>query len=426
MALASDEDNLEAHFNLGNLLREMSKSKEAVEHYDRVLKQDPCNPLALLGKAVALSMIAEKSSNDDYRRKAVGCLRKCLNLCREEDVLRVEIQRLCKLVKGSATARQISNQLSVVEDAFEDGSALKVPRENGSPSERENTAGISSGQGNSRPSKVSDAPSQSMSRTMSMASVQSGIHPSDRSYDRLCHWNPMNQVIVADFSGPVTDLIKKMLGEDGVQNILAKLDVPLLQTLQPLTTLTFESLKHMVSTPPSHATSPSKQNKSKVVRKIHAKDLLGILEHLIQPRSPPHLTSLALGTLQKRVFPILDVEGNGLLNLSIVVAMLSIFVDASGRERLGYAYRLLMTRTAYNSGGENLITRSDSVEFLASLKAVFEREHNKRLLVQVYESNNRDSLTQGSRFVMYEKFTRDMEAFFSEFEVIPLLCNPLQ
>lgn len=155
-------------------------------------------------------------------------------------------------------------------------------------------------------------------------------------------------------------------------------------------------------------------------------DLLGILQRLIKPRSPRHLTELALSTLQRRVLPILDVGGNGFLNFGIVVAMLAIFVDAPGRERLGHAYRLLMSRTAHSSTGESLITKADSIEFMASLKVAFERDHNKRLLVEVCERNDNSSLAQGSRYVMYEKFAKDIDTFFSEFEVFPLLCNPLQ
>ena len=70
---------------------------------------------------MALSMLAENSTNSIFRGEAVQCLRKSIELCKEDDALVIEIQRLCKLVKQSATRIQISNQLSVIEDAFEDG-----------------------------------------------------------------------------------------------------------------------------------------------------------------------------------------------------------------------------------------------------------------------------------------------------------------
>lgn len=423
MALASEEDNLEAHFNLGNILRELSKPKEAIQHYDFVLNQDPSNTLALLGKAVALSMLAEKSPNSKYRGEAVQCLRECIELCREDDALVIEIQRLCKLVKQSATRVQISNQLSVIEDVFEEGGPPHTPRKEASSVDTKVTA-TSDAKCESSPSRASNATSQAtMSRTVSMQSVQSGRHLTDRSFDRLRQWNPPRQISRSDFSAEVVDGIESMLGQDAIDQVLDKIDVSLLQTLQPLTTLTFDSLKILINAPKSHSNSPSK---SKIVRRIHADDVLEILERLIMPRSPRHLTELALTSLQRRIFPILDVEGNGMLNFGIVVAILAIFVDASGRERLGNAYRLLMSRTANSSTGENLITRADCIEYMASLKAAFEREHNKRLLVQVCESNENSKLTQGSRFVMYEKFTKDIETFFREFEAFPLLCNPLK
>ena len=424
MALASEEDNLEAHFNLGNLLREMAKPKESIEHYDFVLDQYPSNTLALLGKAVAISMLAENSTNSIFRGEAVQCLRKSIELCKEDDALVIEIQRLCKLVKQSATRIQISNQLSVIEDAFEDGGTPHTSRET-HPYADTGPAENSDAQCDSRPSRTSDAPSQvTMSRSVSMQSIQSGIHPTDRSFDRLRQWNPPRQVSRSEFSAQAVDAIESVLGQNAVDHVLSKIDVNLLQTLQPLTTLTFESLKILMNTPKSRSNSPSKHVRSKITRKIHSDDLLEILEHLIRPRSPQHLTELAMSTLQRRVFPILDVQGNGYLNFSIIAAMLAIFVDAPGRERLGYAYRLLMSRTADSSTGESLITRADSIEYMASLKAAFELEHNKRLLVQVCDSNDNSSLTQGSRFVMYEKFSKDIETFFQEYQVFPLLCNP--
>ena len=431
MALASDENNVEAHFNLGNILKESSKLKEAIIHYDAVLKEDPDHTMALLGRAVSLSMLAGDSLDDPRRKEAAQCLRRCLELCQEDDVLAVEVRRLYDLVTRNASTAQLRNQMSVIEDVVDDGiipasvghedeAAPAAQTKNPDPPPSKPTVSKSDSDTYSIGTSRSDVQNRRMSRSMSMASIQSGVHPTDRSYDRLSSWVPPTCVMESDFSPDLVGAIQTSLYQASVQNIVGTMDVPLLQTLQPLTMLTLEALKNELYGSQSAITSPSKQ--SRAIRKIHVDDLIHMLYRLIQPRSPPHLVSTALTTLQQRIFPMLDLQDSGYLNFGTIMAMLALLVDAPARGRLGTAYRFLMSRSLGNATGENPITRADAVEFMVSLKVAFELPHNQRLLSQVVESN---AGFQGSRFVMYEAFSKDVSTYFSVFDILPLLCNPL-
>ena len=161
------------------------------------------------------------------------------------------------------------------------------------------------------------------------------------------------------------------------------------------------------------------------VHRVHTRTLLqrhwrsGM--HLVRTRAPEHLVRATLMTLEHRVLPILDVRGTQHINFPVVMAMLAMLVDAPGRDRLVYAYRLLMARTTNSANGESLATKSDVVELMASLMAVFGLEHKRNVLQSAVSANVRNSAV-----IMTEKFTEDMEKYWPEYELLPLLSNPLR
>ena len=479
MALASEPANLEAHYNMGVLMREMSKPKESIHHYDCVLEQDLEHSLALLGKAVALSMLADGAKSKDLvvalRKDAAACLRRFLELCDPDDPLAIEVRKLYDMIRADGSSRQISNQLSLLIDDAEAAQRLPTTPVGGSISPRsplkdlapsnirtskeaeqgrglaretsrdqemdsklgnvaaERTAGKNAiGRSQSQLSQTSQVSlvsqssrsrsqshSRSMSRTTSAAMER---HPTDRSYDRLCHWHPPTRVVEGDFGGEVCRVMDAALArERSVVHILGKLDVPLLQTLQPLTSLSFDALMTATFGAQSNQTSPTKMLKNKCVREIHFHEFLEMILHLVRTRAPEHLVRGALMTLEHRVLPILDVGGTQHVNFPIVMAMLAMLVDAPGRDRLVHAYRLLMARTANSAHGESLATKSDVVELMASLMAVFGLEHKRNVLQSAVSANVRNSAV-----IMTEKFTEDMEKYWPEYELLPLLSNPLR
>lgn len=482
MALASEPDNLEAHYNMGVLMRETSKPKESIHHYDCVLQQDPEHSMALLGKAVALSMLADGAKSKDlavaHRKDAAACLRRFLELGDPEDPLLIEVRKLYSMIRADGSSRQISNQLSLLIDDAEAaqrvpatpvGGAIspRSPLKNPTPSKSQNSKELDQRRGlaraNSRDQEMdsklgnmaaeradraveknamersqsqvshtsqvslasvsSRSQSQSLSRSISRTtSAALERHPTDRSYDRLCRWHPPTRVVEEDFGEEVCKVISAMLArERAVEHTLGKLDVPLLQTLQPLTSLTFDALLTATYGARSSQSSPTKMLRKKCVREIHFHEFLEMILHLVRTRAPEHLVRGALMTLERRVLPILDVRGTQHVNFPVVMAMLAMLVDAPGRDRLVHAYRLLMARTANSSNGESLATRSDVVELMASLMAVFGVEHNRNVLQSAVSANVRNSA-----IIMTEKFTEDMEKYWPEYELLPLLANPLR
>ena len=480
MALASDPDNLEAHYNMGVLMRETSKPKESVEHYDCVLDQDPEHSMALLGKAVALSMLADKEHDrgtgkkaaaaDTYRKDAATCLRRFLELCDPEDPLAIEVRRLYDMIRADTPSKHISTQLTLLLEDVEasqrmattprsvDGTGTPrgelattprspAPSENQSQSQvscdahhqkqqiqRWNSEEMDSKLGkidntsnknqSSRSAQVSQSSrSQSLSRSISRStSMAMEKHPTDRSYDRLCRWHPPARVVEGDFSDELSTVMDASLARDrSVQHILSKLDVPLLQTLQPLTTLTFDALLTATFGARSNQASPTKRVRNKIVREIHFHEFLEMILHLVRSRAPEHLVRGALMTLEHRVLPILDVHGTQHVNFPIIMAMLAMLVDAPGRDRLAHAYRLLMARTVNSTTGESLATKSDVAELMASLMAAFGIDHNRKVLERAASANVRNSAV-----IMMEKYVDDLEKYWPEYQVLPLLANPLK
>lgn len=432
MALASDQTHIEAHFNLANILRERSLPKEAIQHYDAVLDQEPEHTRSLLGKAVALCMLPDVGGNGGHRRQAAACLRKCLELCSEDDVIAIEVEKLHELVRTNGQPRDLENQLSAIQDAV-DGTPQQSlrdippsPRQEVAISDSKNDACVpneprtSAHLSHNESDTASIATTRSgkmsmkMSRTVSMASIQSGMLITDRSYDRLCRWTPPSRVSKQDISSEIISAVEA--SGSSVDQILGTLDMPLLQTLQPLTVLTLEALRHEVSN--SKIQSPSKTGKQ--TKKIHQAEILDILQRLIKPRSPPHLVEAALQALHNRILPLIDADGSGFLNYGIIMGILALLVDAPPRERLETAYRFIMSRSSGSVTGETPATRADIIEFLSSLKVAFELKHDRKLL------QKQDQIPLSSAFVMYEKFSADMHRFFSTFDILPLLCNPLQ
>jgi tetratricopeptide (TPR) repeat protein len=482
MALASEPDNMEAHYNMGVLMRETSKPKDSLHHYDCVLDQDPEHSMALLGKAVALSMLADGAKPKDlasaHRKEAAACLRRFLDLCDPEDPLAIEVRKLYDMIRVDGSSRQISNQLSQLIDDAETaqrtpttpvggGTPPASPVKSFTPSKSQNSNGVDRRRGlareNSRdqemdsklgnvareraeraveknamrrsPSQTSHASqvslasmssrsqSQSLSRSISRtASAAVDRHPTDRSYDRLCRWHPPTRVVEEDFCEEVCKVIGAALArERAVEHTLGKLDVPLLQTLQPLTSLTFDALMTATYGARSSQSSPTKMRRKKCIREIHFHEFLEMILHLVRTRAPEHLVRATLMTLEHRVLPILDVRGTQHINFPVVMAMLAMLVDAPGRDRLVYAYRLLMARTTNSANGESLATKSDVVELMASLMAVFGLEHKRNVLQSAVSANVRNSA-----IIMTEKFTEDMEKYWPEYELLPLLANPLR
>lgn len=434
MALASDEKHIEAHFNLANILRERSLPEEAIKHYDAVLDQEPEHTRSLLGKAVALCMLPDSRGDGGHRRQAAACLRKCLELCSEDDIIAIEVEKLYQLVRANGQPRDLENQLSAIQDAVDGTPQQSLPDIPPSPPQevphsdpkddahvpdepRTNTH-ISHNESDtvSVATSKSGKTSMKMSRTVSMASIQSGMFLTDRSYDRLCRWTPPSRILKQDIASDVISAIEA--SGSSVDQILCTLDVPLLQALQPLTALTLDALRHEVQVSNSKIRSPSKSGKQ--TRKIHQSEILDTLQRLIQPRSPPHLVETALKALHKRILPLLDADGSGYLNFGIIMGILALLVDAPPRERLETAYRFIMSRSSGSVTGETPATRADIIEFLSSLKVAFELKHDWRLL------QKQDQIPLSSAFVMYEKFSADMHKFFSTFDILPLLCNPLQ
>lgn len=272
-------------------------------------------------------------------------------------------------------------------------------------------------------SMSSRSQSQSLSRSISRtASAAVDRHPTDRSYDRLCRWHPPTRVVEEDFCEEVCKVIGAALArERAVEHTLGKLDVPLLQTLQPLTSLTFDALMTATYGARSSQSSPTKMRRKKCIREIHFHEFLEMILHLVRTRAPEHLVRATLMTLEHRVLPILDVRGTQHINFPVVMAMLAMLVDAPGRDRLVYAYRLLMARTTNSANGESLATKSDVVELMASLMAVFGLEHKRNVLQSAVSANVRNSA-----IIMTEKFTEDMEKYWPEYELLPLLANPLR
>ncbi|KAI8112334.1 hypothetical protein M9434_003657 [Picochlorum sp. BPE23] len=434
MALASDERHIEAHFNLANILRERSLPEEAIKHYDAVLDQEPDHTRSLLGKAVALCMLPDSRGDGGHRRQAAACLRKCLELCSEDDMIAIEVEKLYQLVRANGQPRDLENQLSAIQDAVDGTPQQSLPEIPHSPPQevphsdsKDDAYAPDESQPNTHISHnesdtVSVATSRSgktsmkMSRTVSMASIQSGMFLTDRSYDRLCRWTPPSRILKQDMSADVISAIEA--SGSSVDQILCTLDVPLLQSLQPLTALTLDALRHEVQVSNSKIRSPSKSGKQ--TRKIHQAEILDTLQRLIQPRSPPHLVEAALKALHKRILPLLDADGSGYLNFGTIMGILALLVDAPPRERLETAYRFIMSRSSGSVTGETPATRADIIEFISSLKVAFELKHDWKLL------QKQDQIPLSSAFVMYEKFSADMHKFFSTFDILPLLCNPLQ
>ena len=379
----------------------------------------------------------------------------------------IEVQRLYDMMGTIASSKQISNQLTLlVEDveasqrmATTPGGGAGTPRSlppspvMPSESQSQKSRGTNEGQRlqrcaseelDSKLGKIendssrqqphsaqvsqssrsqSQSQSQSHSRSISRStSMMLDKHPTDRSYDRLCQWRPPARVVESDFCDEVSNLISSALARDrSVQHILGKLDVPLLQTLQPLTTLTFDALVTATFGPRSNQTSPTKRVRNRVVREIHFHEFLEMILHLVRSRAPDHLVRGALMTLEHRVLPILDVHGTQHVNFPIVMAMLAMLVDAPGRDRLAHAYRLLMSRTTNSTPGESLATKSDVAELMASLMAAFGIDHNRKVLEHAASANVRNSA-----IIMMEKYVDDMERYWPEYQVLPLLANPLR
>eukprot|EP00889_Picochlorum_renovo_P000760 jgi/Picre1/27790/NNA_000754.t1 len=402
MALASDERHIEAHFNLANILRERSLPEEAIKHYDAVLDQEPDHTRSLLGKAVALCMLPDSRGDGGHRRQAAACLRKCLELCSEDDMIAIEVEKLYQLVRANGQPRDLENQLSAIQDAVDGTPQQSLPEIPPSP-----------------PQEVPHSDSKDDAHAPDES--QSNTHISHNESDTVSvatsrEWTPPSRILKQDMSADVISAIEA--SGSSVDQILCTLDVPLLQSLQPLTALTLDALRHEVQVSNSKIRSPSKSGKQ--TRKIHQAEILDTLQRLIQPRSPPHLVEAALKALHKRILPLLDADGSGYLNFGTIMGILALLVDAPPRERLETAYRFIMSRSSGSVTGETPATRADIIEFISSLKVAFELKHDWKLL------RKQDQIPLSSAFVMYEKFSADMHKFFSTFDILPLLCNPLQ
>lgn len=58
--------------------------------------------------------------------------------------------------------------------------------------------------------------------------------------------------------------------------------------------------------------------------------------------------------------------------------------------------------------------------YLFIVQALFEIEHNTAFLQQ------KKQRTTDAQYVMYEKFSHDIEKFFQSYEILPILANPLR
>ena len=78
-ALAAAPGDSGIRLHLASLLLETGKASEALEHYTAVLAQDPVNPEALKGAA-----LAAEQSNEPVR--AAGYRRLCVSVCAEQSL----------------------------------------------------------------------------------------------------------------------------------------------------------------------------------------------------------------------------------------------------------------------------------------------------------------------------------------------------
>jgi len=439
-ALALDSDHVEAHFNIGNVMRDSRKPKEALKHYNIVLSQEPEHPQALLGKAVSLHMLEESSGNADgeYRQQAILCLQKCMSLCDPDDDIMVYLGTLHRLISSKAHSTQVSAQMDAIQDAIRDArsgvqcqgtpvSPASFAPENSTTPKSDNISGgklARSKSGNQSPWQ-SDLSATSRSTTMSRNGdsprktgrakgdmLRSKAYPVNNSYDRLSTWSPPSHITKKDVSKELLEFFKANGGDPDA--IFSSMDVSLLQQLQPLTCLTLDSLRSEMEI----LKRWSGRQKTKGL--IHVEAVTQILTRLLAPRSPAHLLEVLLSVLGARIFQYIDFDRTGYVSSSMLWAILTVFVDAPVRNRLETAYYFLMPIDPDDGMGEKPITRNEIIEYISILKAMFEADHRCDYLRQ------KRTRVHDSQFVMLEKFAADVQKFFSVFKFMPILCNPLK
>ena len=120
----------------------------------------------------------------------------------------------------------------------------------------------------------------------------------------------------------------------------------------------------------------------------------------------------------------MDFAGTGRVDLAMLLCILGTLIDAPPRDRLDLAYRLLMWRTREERGGQqDPVTRLDMVEFLATLKMVFDVQHKTSYLANMANRRNgRGGRSADAQFVMYERFAYEVQRMFGEYVPLPYVC----
>lgn len=484
-ALALEPDHIEAHFNYGNLERQEGNLKAALKHYDHVLATEPEHWRAWLNKAVVLAKVGstsprkyevaacldralELSGHGGALEAEIDTLHELLARGASLDILAQQVSAIEERAKIVATRAARDGSLTAALSAAPSGvtgmrsGSFVAGRGGLSPQQMREQYYPPQNQHDQLQHTLSGGAHTPISRTASMKSVSiAGDRPGERSDphlarsisaqsnspsksatsspDRVLSWAAPPSVAPPDLD---VELMALRLTEMGVEagNALETMDLALLQALVPATTVKLEEIwaeavesEDMFFGRYGSRTSPLRSRsgrgaalmaggkKGKMVPLATAEV---IARRLVCARCTPYQAKLAMHAIQTQVLALMDFAGTGRVDLAMLLCLIASLVEAPNRERLDLCYRLLMWRTREERGGQqDPVTRLDLVEFLATLKMVFDAQHKTSYLANMA---NRRGLRGGratdAQFVMYERFAYEVQRMFMEFATLPYVC----